>query len=277
MSDANPYRAPSGVTDVPQESGDVSLFSWHGRLGRARLIAYGMGANLVSVLPAAMIGGGLVAAGLETAGAAVIFLGYAAALVFAVVLTVRRCHDLGWSGWLSLLLLLPLVNLLFYLLPGSAGANRYGPKPPPNTTVVLVIAVLFPLVFIGGIMAAVALPAYNEYIDNANMAKVNSHYEEGARFVANEMRRHRAQMALGQASELPADAAGWIAQLNPNGVTSPSGAPAYGSREAATPETGTIGVEVSGTVDDERLVVTLVRPAFEDLEAAETAISYTDI
>ena len=34
------------------------------------------------------------------------------------------------------------------------------------------------VVAIIGILAAVALPAYQSYIDTANMGKVNSHYEE---------------------------------------------------------------------------------------------------
>ena len=42
------------------------------------------------------------------------------------------------------------------------------------------------VVAIIGILAAVALPAYQDYIRNSNMSKVNAHYEEGARFVANE-------------------------------------------------------------------------------------------
>ena len=40
------------------------------------------------------------------------------------------------------------------------------------------------VVAIIGILAAVALPAYQDYIRNANLAKVSSHCEEGARFVA---------------------------------------------------------------------------------------------
>ncbi len=42
------------------------------------------------------------------------------------------------------------------------------------------------VVAIIGILAAVALPAYQDYIKNANMSKVNAHWEEGARFVQNE-------------------------------------------------------------------------------------------
>ena len=37
------------------------------------------------------------------------------------------------------------------------------------------------VVAIIGILAAVALPAYQDYIASANMTKVNSHYEEAIR------------------------------------------------------------------------------------------------
>ncbi len=37
------------------------------------------------------------------------------------------------------------------------------------------------VVAIIGILAAVALPAYQDYIATANMTKVNSHYEEAVR------------------------------------------------------------------------------------------------
>lgn len=51
---------------------------------------------------------------------------------------VKRLHDLGQTGWLSLLGLIPVVNLaggaLLLFLPGQPQINRYGP-PPPNITV----------------------------------------------------------------------------------------------------------------------------------------------
>ena len=46
---------------------------------------------------------------------------------------VRRCHDLGFTGWLLLLSLVPLVGWLFGLVllvgPGEEGGNKYGPQP----------------------------------------------------------------------------------------------------------------------------------------------------
>lgn len=47
--------------------------------------------------------------------------------------TVRRFHDCGKSGWLFLLLLVPLADLFgLYLLcrRGDHGPNRFGPVPP---------------------------------------------------------------------------------------------------------------------------------------------------
>lgn len=52
-----------------------------------------------------------------------------------VALAVRRLHDADSSGWLALLLLIPLVGpiamVVIRLRPGTAGANRFGPPPRP--------------------------------------------------------------------------------------------------------------------------------------------------
>jgi uncharacterized membrane protein YhaH (DUF805 family) len=52
----------------------------------------------------------------------------------AALLAVRRCHDLGLSGWHTLLLIIPGLNLpglvLLALLPGQPVANRWGIAAP---------------------------------------------------------------------------------------------------------------------------------------------------
>ena len=53
-------------------------------------------------------------------------------LVPVLSVTARRLHDLGWSGWFSLLNLVPVLGfvLLFLVLPrGVRGSNRYGADP----------------------------------------------------------------------------------------------------------------------------------------------------
>ena len=50
-----------------------------------------------------------------------------------IAVAVKRLHDLGYSGFLALALLIPFVNLAFTIwvgiLPGTAGPNRYGAAP----------------------------------------------------------------------------------------------------------------------------------------------------
>lgn len=43
---------------------------------------------------------------------------------------VRRLHDIGYSGWLTIgVIAIPYVSILLLLLPGEQGANAYGPNP----------------------------------------------------------------------------------------------------------------------------------------------------
>jgi uncharacterized membrane protein YhaH (DUF805 family) len=48
-------------------------------------------------------------------------------------LAAKRFHDMGTSGWLSLLLLVPLVGFIVVLVllfkGGEPGSNQYGPAP----------------------------------------------------------------------------------------------------------------------------------------------------
>jgi uncharacterized membrane protein YhaH (DUF805 family) len=51
----------------------------------------------------------------------------------SISVAVRRLHDIGKSGWWLLICFVPLVGaivlLVFYIQPGQAGANTYGPDP----------------------------------------------------------------------------------------------------------------------------------------------------
>ncbi|MTG96767.1 MULTISPECIES: DUF805 domain-containing protein [Myroides] len=58
-----------------------------------------------------------------------------AVLLPGLAVSVRRLHDLGKSGWLLLLALIPLVGaiilLVWFATEGNAGSNEYG-KDPKN-------------------------------------------------------------------------------------------------------------------------------------------------
>lgn len=44
----------------------------------------------------------------------------------------KRCHDIGWHGFATITLVIPLLQLVAFialcLIPGTAGPNRYGPR-----------------------------------------------------------------------------------------------------------------------------------------------------
>ncbi|HTS52372.1 MAG TPA: DUF805 domain-containing protein, partial [Burkholderiales bacterium] len=138
-----------------------------------RYIGYSIGwavlvGMLAGVLMALVKGTGTV-----SVVAVLVLAGYAALIVIQVLLTIQRCHDFNTSGWVSLLILIPLVNLLFWLIPGTPGANRFGPPAPPNTTGAILGALVLPLIFVVGIVAAVAIPAYQQYAERARAVQHN--------------------------------------------------------------------------------------------------------
>ncbi|WP_291390048.1 DUF805 domain-containing protein [Acinetobacter sp.] len=89
-----------------------------------------------------------------------IILIYVALMYFTFVFTIRRLHDRNHTGWLSLLMLVPLANviLMLYLIfaPGDDHSNSYGsPRPTAGWEAVLawIYIVIFVLAIIGGITA----------------------------------------------------------------------------------------------------------------------------
>ncbi len=121
------------------------------------------------------------------------------------------------------------------------------------------------VVAIIGILAAVALPAYQDYIKTANMTKVTSHYEEAVRLSRSTFVKGQTQVALNLSSTVPSTGALWIAEFNPGGNLAPGGGAAYQSSASAT--TGVVGVAGDATG------VTITKPAYEDLTAATTTIT----
>ncbi len=132
------------------------------------------------------------------------------------------------------------------------------------------------VVAIIGILAAVALPAYQDYIASANMAKVTSHYDEAVRFVNNEMRRVRSGMAMGTLTlaDLPADNAAWQNLVDPGGnSTAPTGVAAYADAAAAG---GVVGVSCANC-QAANAAVTVGRLAYLDLGAENVTINFDDM
>jgi uncharacterized membrane protein YhaH (DUF805 family) len=165
---ANPYQTPGAkLADAAEQYGEIKILSAAGRLGRVRYIGYSIGMTLLMYL---VIGASGLLAGMLNAGALAVIgigLGVIGMLVIGIMLTVQRCHDFNMSGWLSLLVIVPIAPVVFWIIPGTQGPNRFGNPTPPNSTGAVVLALILPLLFVVGIVAAVALPAYVDYQQRA--------------------------------------------------------------------------------------------------------------
>ncbi len=178
MAETNPYESPKQnvITESMLEYGDVRILSAAGRIGRLRYFAYSIGIVLALYL-AMGISMGLATLLPESAGtiiSAIITIVAAIAMIYiSIVLMIQRLHDTDKSGWLSLIMLIPIISIIFtfylWFMPGSAEQNRFGNPPPPNKSAVIVVALLGIVIFIG-IIAAIAIPSYNEYVQRAQEA-----------------------------------------------------------------------------------------------------------
>ncbi len=154
----SPFAAPrAGVRDLADElapeTPNALALSLRGRIGRLRYLAYCLPAY-VPLIGGAVLGG--VIAGLGRSPAAMILpmaLGGLITLWLFIRVLVLRLHDLNRTGKWGLAALVPILGaasgslvltgilvLLFGLaslalvfMPGSDGANDYGPPPGENT------------------------------------------------------------------------------------------------------------------------------------------------
>jgi uncharacterized membrane protein YhaH (DUF805 family) len=85
-------------------------------------------------------------------------------------LTIQRSHDMNWSGWTSLLVLIPFVGLIWLFIPGTQGKNRFGHPPPPTPAGVKIgafIAIFLGILEVIGLLLAISLPAYRNHLNRA--------------------------------------------------------------------------------------------------------------
>lgn len=180
----SPYAPPQA--DVAERVPEYALlkpFSIEGRIGRLRFLAWSMVLSLVTIAVVgvfALIALALVStdstAGLIVGG----ILAFVLCVVFliaTILISVQRLHDVGWSGWLWLLNLVPFVGsffpLLLVVLPGSVVANRYGAPPPPNSTAVKVLSslwlVLIALMIVGAMAGGISAiqDTYENTLENS--------------------------------------------------------------------------------------------------------------
>jgi len=169
----NPYAASAAVLDAPEATGDTyepRIFALNGRIGRLRYLAYTWLYTLLLGVPIGI----LLGMALEAMQASESVFDMATSIAAAPILFIvarRRLQDLDVSGWVALLAVVPFINGIFglYLLfrGGTEGPNSYGPAPSPNPRALKVVGLIIPVLFVGGIIAAIAIPAYQGYVKRA--------------------------------------------------------------------------------------------------------------
>ena len=166
MQNNNPYTAPNAnVTDMSLDEtkfGKVSITNTKGRIGRLRFLLYTFGLSF--------LGAGLAAALILIPSVGPILAGitYILIFVFSIFLAIQRCHDFNAIGWWSLIMLIPLVSLVFYFIPGTKGSNRFGYQPPPNSKAEKIGVFLIIGVFVLGILAMLLIPLFDGNIAQQN-------------------------------------------------------------------------------------------------------------
>lgn len=177
----NPYQTPTGqLTTDDQAYGEVKFFSPSSRINRLRYWAHSMVFTFAMLGVFAIIGAlGALVSTYVAIGLGVI--AYIAMVVFSFILIIQRLHDLNKTGWMSLLSIIPFANIYLFVLliffKGTEGRNDYGLQTPPNKTWHWIMAFSFPVLMgLIGILAAIALPAYQNYVERAQ--GLESQYEQ---------------------------------------------------------------------------------------------------
>ncbi|MDR0478356.1 MAG: DUF805 domain-containing protein [Burkholderiaceae bacterium] len=174
----NRYAAPRArVADVYNSDGatqPVKLFSAKGRIGRWRywcwMSVLGLSFYVLGNALAFAFGALLGFSGLRSPEI-IWVVGMACMIPFYVMtflLVIQRSHDMNWSGWTSLCALIPFVGFIWGFKSGTPGPNRFGPPPPPTPLGVKIFAFIIPIgTLVVGILVALALPAYKNYLERA--------------------------------------------------------------------------------------------------------------
>jgi uncharacterized membrane protein YhaH (DUF805 family) len=106
--------------------------------GRARRKEYWMFAlfNIIFLI-LAMILDNVFGTAIKGVGYGLFYFLYAlAVLIPGLAVSVRRLHDVGKSGWMLLIALIPIIGAIILLVlmvtDSNPGENKYGPNPKGN-------------------------------------------------------------------------------------------------------------------------------------------------
>jgi uncharacterized membrane protein YhaH (DUF805 family) len=176
-------NSPFENQSIPQDS----PFKANGRFGRLSYAAWTFLFTFVLVIAIMLIifTFGLTqnegAPGFTAPGMISIGILYIVGIYINFVFAIRRLHDRNNTGWLSLLMLVPLVNIGFavylFAAKGTEGTNDYGPQRPTlgwERVLGWIYIVLIPLAFVFGVIVAMMVPSYQSYIERSESIEIGT-------------------------------------------------------------------------------------------------------
>lgn len=169
-----PVAAPVRGDDSPVPR----YFSLSQRIGRVRYLVYCIsGAIGCSVLQLMIY---LLCLALPPELARLIY-GISQALIsvalplIVIIMVMRRLHDIDFKAWWAFLAVIPFLTLVLLFVPGSPGANRFGPAPRSNGAALKLAAILLPLLLFLLFFALRDIPTQREQAEAAAATRLKSY------------------------------------------------------------------------------------------------------
>jgi uncharacterized membrane protein YhaH (DUF805 family) len=110
VSNKNKSQIPNYFLPVGRISGSIFFFR-----NIINIFALGLIAHITKTLP-------------DSIQEVVFFIPALLYIYLGIVTSIKRLHDWNITGWLSPLVLIPVIPLLFWLIPGNKNSNRFGEK-----------------------------------------------------------------------------------------------------------------------------------------------------
>ncbi len=135
--DNQAYQAPQADITLEKETDKQAfkLLDWKGRVGRLKYIQLSffypflvsVGLIITSILSLTLFSNS--PSTIKSTGILFEWL-YSGLMIYWLLIwiwcSIQRIHDIDLSGWLLFFWLMPVVNLLLLIIPGTMGSNRYG-------------------------------------------------------------------------------------------------------------------------------------------------------
>jgi uncharacterized membrane protein YhaH (DUF805 family) len=122
------------------------LFSFRGRINRGKvwlgtaMVTLSALISLSAVAGVALLAGEADGESMGPASVVALSIWFLVTSWMSFAVYAKRAHDRGWSGWFSLVLLIPFIQLWaiieLFFLPGDPATNRFGRsllRAPPDT------------------------------------------------------------------------------------------------------------------------------------------------